>query len=52
MICVLILLFGWGFGTSVADRVQSITGLFAVILLHEFGHCFARAGRGGRPKKS
>src|SRR6478672_3806684 len=47
VVCALMLLFGFGFGDSVATRVQSVTGLFAVILLHEFGHCFAARWVGG-----
>lgn len=47
VVCALILLLGFGFGDSVAMRVQSVTALFAVILLHEFGHCFAARWVGG-----
>jgi Zn-dependent protease len=47
LIIVLILLFGWGFGSTVAMRVQSVLMLFTVILLHEFGHCFAARSVGG-----
>src|SRR3954471_8781383 len=36
IVCVLILLLGLGFGNTIADRVQQVTGLFAVVLLHEF----------------
>ncbi|MCS7034575.1 MAG: M50 family metallopeptidase [Phycisphaerae bacterium] len=43
----LILLLGFGPGTTVASRVQSATLLFAVVLLHEFGHCFAARWMGG-----
>src|SRR5688500_9448362 len=44
----LVLLFGiGGFGDTVALRVQGVTMLFAVILLHEFGHCFAARSVGG-----
>lgn len=48
IVCGLILLFGFGgFGDTVAMRAQSVTALFAVILLHEFGHCFAARWTGG-----
>lgn len=44
---LLVLLLGLGEGTGVAARVQFGTVLFAVILLHEFGHCFAARWTGG-----
>jgi Zn-dependent protease len=44
---LIILLLGWGRHSSVEERVQSITILFGVILLHEFGHCFAARWTGG-----
>jgi stage IV sporulation protein FB len=48
LIVVLVLLFGFGHGrTPVEVRVQSMTMLFLVILLHEFGHCFAARWTGG-----
>src|SRR5262245_6356805 len=48
LLIVLVLLFGvGGFGFTVAMRVQSMAMLFAVILLHEFGHCFAARSVGG-----
>src|SRR3954469_15389972 len=49
IVCVLILVLGsgFGFGNGMADRVQLVTGLFAVVLLHEFGHCFAARWTGG-----
>ncbi|MDB5354918.1 MAG: hypothetical protein JWN24_1371 [Phycisphaerales bacterium] len=34
-------------GFNLAVRVQSMTILFAIILLHEFGHCFAARWVGG-----
>lgn len=43
----MVLLLGFGPGTSVEVRVQSLTMLFAVVLLHEFGHCFAARSVGG-----
>jgi Zn-dependent protease len=46
ILIALILLLGWG-GGSVATRVQSASILFAVILLHEFGHCFGARMTGG-----
>lgn len=47
ILIALILLFGFGQGTSLASRVQSSTILFGIILLHEFGHCFAARWMGG-----
>lgn len=44
----LILVFGLGFGSTVASRVQFVTALFGVVLLHEFGHCFAARWTGGQ----
>src|SRR4051794_14999246 len=44
---VLVLLFGLGEGSNVAARVQSMAVLFVIILLHEFGHCFAARSTGG-----
>ena len=43
----LVLLFGLGRGTTLADRVTSMSILFGIILLHEFGHCFAARWTGG-----
>ena len=47
--CVLILLFGtgFGFGETVRARVEYVSVLFAVVLLHEFGHCFMARWVGG-----
>jgi len=42
----LVLLFGFG-GASFQVRVQSMSILFGVVLLHEFGHCFAARRMGG-----
>jgi stage IV sporulation protein FB len=48
IVMILILLFGiGGFGNTASLRVQSVTMLFMVILLHEFGHCFAARSVGG-----
>jgi Zn-dependent protease len=47
VLIALILLFGWGPGYSMTMRVQSATILFGIILLHEFGHCFAARWVGG-----
>ena len=44
---VLVLLFGLGQGFTWQDRVGSMTMLFAIVLLHEFGHCFAARWVGG-----
>jgi Zn-dependent protease len=43
---VFILLFGWGFGGPM-DRLISAGALFTIVLLHEFGHCFAARSVGG-----
>lgn len=47
IVAVFILLFGWGPGSTVIERVHSTTLLFLVILLHEFGHCFGARWTGG-----
>lgn len=45
---VLVLLLGWGQGTSSwQDRVIGAMSLFLIVLLHEFGHCFAARSVGG-----
>jgi len=42
VVMVLILLLGWGSpGMPVLDRAISSAALFGIVLLHEFGHCFA-----------
>ncbi|MGH7214261.1 MAG: M50 family metallopeptidase, partial [Tepidisphaeraceae bacterium] len=43
----LVLLFGLGRGFTWQDRVVSMTALFLIVLLHEFGHCFACRWVGG-----
>jgi Zn-dependent protease len=48
LVIALVLLFGLGgFGDSLVLRVQSMAMLFLIILLHEFGHCFAARSVGG-----
>jgi Zn-dependent protease len=48
ILCVLlVLVFGLGKGFTWQDRVESMCVLFAVVLLHEFGHCFAARWVGG-----
>src|SRR3954468_2776303 len=47
LMIVLVLLFGLGQGFTWQDRVQSMSILFGIILLHEFGHCFAAPSVGG-----
>ncbi|MFN4242068.1 MAG: M50 family metallopeptidase [Tepidisphaerales bacterium] len=48
VIAVLIALLGLGEGySSLQYRVLFITVLFGVVLLHEFGHCFAARAVGG-----
>lgn len=42
-----VLLFGLGEGYSWQDRMQSMSILFLIVLLHEFGHCFAARWVGG-----
>jgi Zn-dependent protease len=44
---VAVLLLGLGYGFTWQDRVQSMSMLFLIILLHEFGHCFAARWVGG-----
>ena len=43
----LILLFGLGQGFTWQDRLVSSFMLFTIVLLHEFGHCFAARYVGG-----
>ena len=43
----LILLLGFGDGFVWQDKVFSVTMLFAIVLLHEFGHCFTARWVGG-----
>ena len=47
VLIILVLLLGFGQGSTVVARVQSMAVLFLVILLHEFGHCFAARWTGG-----
>lgn len=44
---VLVLLLGLGPGFTWQDRVGNISMLFAIVLLHEFGHVFAARRMGG-----
>jgi Zn-dependent protease len=44
---VSVLLFGLGRGFTWQDRVQNVTVLFAIVLAHEFGHCFTCRWVGG-----
>lgn len=45
---ILVLLFGWGRTVLPwTDRLISALALFTIILLHEFGHCFAARYVGG-----
>ena len=45
---VMMLLFGFGYrGFTLQDRVTAATILFAIVLLHEFGHCFTARWVGG-----
>ena len=43
----LVLLLGLGRGTTLHDRAVSMAVLFGIVLLHEFGHCFAARWTGG-----
>jgi Zn-dependent protease len=44
----LILLFGFGYeGFTLQDRVTAASIVFLIVLLHEFGHCFAARWVGG-----
>lgn len=47
VVVVLILLFGLGRGSPFSANVQAATMLFLIVLLHEFGHCFAARWMGG-----
>jgi len=44
---VLVLLFGLGQGFTWQDRLLNVSLLFGIVLLHEFGHCFAARWVGG-----
>jgi stage IV sporulation protein FB len=44
---ILILLFGFGQPGPLQERVVSSSVLFLIVLLHEFGHCFAARWVGG-----
>jgi Zn-dependent protease len=44
----LVLLFGLGQGSTIADRIQTMTAVFGIVLLHEFGHCFTARWVGGQ----
>jgi Zn-dependent protease len=45
---VLILLLGFGYpGFTLQDRVTAASIIFLIVLLHEFGHCFAARWVGG-----
>src|SRR4051812_42973851 len=47
VMAVLVLLLGLGPDFTWQDRVQSMSMLFLIVLLHEFGHCFAARWVGG-----
>ncbi len=42
-----VLLFGLGAGFAWQDRVENVSILFGVVLLHEFGHCLTARWVGG-----
>jgi stage IV sporulation protein FB len=44
---IIVLLLGMGPGFYWQDRVLNVTVLFAVVLMHEFGHCFTARWVGG-----
>jgi len=50
ILIVLVLLFGLGQGFTWQDRILSMGVLFTIVLLHEFGHCFAARAVGGEAK--
>ena len=41
------LLLDWSYGYNLENKIVSMSMLFSVILLHEFGHCFAARMVGG-----
>ena len=47
LLIAFVLLLGLGTGFGLQDRVISMTVLFGVVLLHEFGHAFAARAVGG-----
>src|SRR4029078_2419423 len=47
VMAVLVLLLGLGPNAPWPDRIQSMSMLFLIVLLHEFGHCFAARWVGG-----
>jgi len=47
ILIVMVLLFGLGQGYTWQDRVQSMSILFTIVLLHEFGHCLTARWVGG-----
>jgi Zn-dependent protease len=49
IICmVLVLIFGvGGFGNTFLGRLEALSALFLIVLLHEFGHCFTARWVGG-----
>jgi len=45
---IIVLLLGWGFGPMTwQERLAASIMLFTIVLLHEFGHCFAARWMGG-----
>jgi Zn-dependent protease len=45
---VLVLVFGvGGFGNTFLGRLEALSALFLIVLLHEFGHCFTARWVGG-----
>ncbi|MCC6240852.1 MAG: site-2 protease family protein [Phycisphaerales bacterium] len=47
VIGALVLLLGWSGGDTFFNRMASVLSLFVIVLLHEFGHCFAARWTGG-----
>jgi Zn-dependent protease len=48
VVCIVLgLLFGYADGFGLSGRLAGSTLLFAMVLLHEFGHCFACRWMGG-----
>lgn len=47
IVAALMLLLGTGLGGSLQGHIAAATALFGIVLLHEFGHCFAARWTGG-----
>lgn len=47
----LTVLFAYSQGFGIQSRLTSMVALFGIVLLHEFGHCFASRWVGGNPQQ-